>query len=294
MLTSLKRLAVSASLAVVLAAALVVPGLVACRGPEAPLPAVAPPTSTPTPTPPSVPSSTLFRYSGLDSTGEATTPGTYAFLATPGDATSLTTAYPYAAARASELRIHPTDAGGASNAAFYDKVRVGQNFEYRTHGTDCGVSLKVTRVESATIPRIFGIERMRGYGGRCSTAGARAEFVWRPPPGDPVPGAVGTLDSGEIVEEGWYRLYEKAPWMMYVPAGAQVMFCWVIQNDSPDPSTEMVLCDVVTGSELIFDVSADSATFGGKTRRRVVSPEAHAVRSDPSLYPARRYCGIGR
>ena len=189
----------------------------------------------------------------------------------------MTTAYPYAAARASELRIHPTDAGGASNAAFYDKVRVGQNCEYRTHGIDCGVSFKVTRVGSATIPRIFGIERMRGYGGGCSTAGARAEFLWRPPPGDLGPGGVRTLGSEVTVQEGWYRLYREAQWVMYVPAGAQVTFCWVIQNDSPDPSTEMVLCDAVTGSELIFDVSADSPTFGGKTRRRVVSPEAHAL-----------------
>ena len=44
----------------------------------------------------------------------------------------------YSAMGTAELRIHPTDASGTSRADFFDTVRVGASFDYRTSGLACG------------------------------------------------------------------------------------------------------------------------------------------------------------
>ena len=136
-----------------------------------------------------------LRYNRLDTTGAATAAGSYAFLTTAGDATSAIENFGFLPGRGVELRIHPADASGASRAAFYDTVTVGDRFDYRTNGLDCGFRFKVTSLGAPTTPRTFGIERIRRYGTRCGDAvddpgAARdVEFVWRVRTG--LPGADG-------------------------------------------------------------------------------------------------------
>ena len=72
-----------------------------------------------------------LRYDLLDITGAATAPGSYAFLKTAGDATSAIENFGNLPGRGVELRVHPTDASGASRAAFYDTVQVGDTFDYQ-------------------------------------------------------------------------------------------------------------------------------------------------------------------
>ena len=97
------------------------------------------------------------------------------------------------------MRIHPDDASGASHASFYDTVQVGDSFDYRTNGLDCGFRFKVTGVAAAATPRRFGVEYVRKYGGWCGDfvddpgAAKDVQFVWMVPPGVPGPDGVRVL-----------------------------------------------------------------------------------------------------
>ena len=107
-----------------------------------------------------------LRYNLLDSTGAATAPGSYAFLRTAGDTTSGAEVI-HSASGAVELRVHPTDANGVSRAALCDAVRVGDAFDFRTNGLDCGRRFSVTDVSTSATAMVFGIETVRAYGGWC-------------------------------------------------------------------------------------------------------------------------------
>ena len=134
---------------------------------------------------------TKFRYNTLDITGAATTPGSYAFLKTAGDATSAIGNFGNLPSWGIELRIHPTDASGASRAALYDTVQVGDSFDYRMNGLRCGSRFRVTSVTTTASPRTFGVEYIRDYGGWCGGfvddpgAAKTVDFVWRVRPGIP-------------------------------------------------------------------------------------------------------------
>ena len=110
---------------------------------------------------------TKFRYDTLDITGAATTPGSYAFLETAGDASSAIGNFSASAYTGVELRIHPTDASGTSRTAFYDTVQVGDSFDYRINRLRCGFRFKVTSVAATASPKTLGIEIIRAYGGSC-------------------------------------------------------------------------------------------------------------------------------
>ena len=175
------------------------------------------PTPTPTPTADATaagtPSPTTFRYNILDTTGAATTAGSYAFLTTAGDATSAFDNLGAVPADSVELRIHPADASGTSRAAFYDTVKVGDSFDYRTNGLECGLRFKVTSVATTTTPT-FGLEWVFLYGGYCEGldgmpgAARDVEFVWGVGPGIPDPDGVNALLRNEPAGAGTYRLYE--------------------------------------------------------------------------------------
>ena len=132
-----------------------------------------------------------LRYDTLDITGAATTPGSYAFLKTAGDASSAIGNYGSSAQATVELRIHPIDASGASRADFYDTVQIGERFDYRTNGLDCGFRFTVTSIAAAASTRSLGIEYVNRYGGNCggpvTDPGAAKDvyFVWRVPHGVP-------------------------------------------------------------------------------------------------------------
>ena len=87
------------------------------------------------------------RYTTYDTTGAATTQGSYAFLTGSGDdETAVTTYEGLRDGSATGLRIHKSDAYGASQAGVYDAVAVGDVVEWR-EASDCFVRYPVTEVK---------------------------------------------------------------------------------------------------------------------------------------------------
>ena len=224
-----------------------------------------------------------LRYSRLDPTGAAASAGSYALLTTAGDAASAIDNLDALAAAGVELRIHPADASGTSRGAFYDTVRVGDSFDYRTNGLDCSFRFKVTSVAPAATPRVFGVEHVRSDGGSCAgflrdpRAAPDVEFVWRVRPGPPDPGALPVLLPGEPAGEGTYRLYEGVPFVVDVPAGSELTLGGYADLDfpryPPSPSWAAVtLIDADTGSLLAIDPST-----GAEVQRVTTSPAVDAL-----------------
>ena len=300
------------SLSAVLAACTGAPG----ERPALPATATAPtPTSTatstatatpaaPTPTADATaagtPSPTTFRYNRLDTTGAAATAGSYAFLTTAGDAASAIDNFG-AVPDSVELRIHPADAGGTSRATFYDAVKAGESFDYRTNGLECGLRFKVTSVATTTTPT-FGLEWVFLYGGYCGWldgmpgAARDVEFVWGVGPGIPDPDGVNALLRNEPAGAGTYRLYEGLPYVIDVPAGKRVILSGYLlvsyrardPGISPGnpPNTAIRLIDADTGSVLFIDRGHGR----GDQSRYHLTRWRGLVRSDHGVDPAR---GVG-
>ena len=230
------------------------------------------------------PGPVTLRYNRQDTTGVVATAGSYAFLEIAGDATSAITTFEYGYSGVVELRIHPTDATGSSRAAFYDTVQVGDSFDYQTEEFDCAFRFKVTSVAVPATPRTFGVEYVRGYGGRCSTvvddasAPRDVRFLWKVPPGLPGPDGVRVLLPNEPAGEGTYRLDSGIPWVIDVPAGMQVILKGLLvlepAADAPAdaPRVVVILLDAATGSSLGINPET-----GGELGRRVTSPEVNAL-----------------
>ena len=247
-----------------MAAAAPVTGTVTPTATPTPVP-TATPTPTPTPAPAPTPDSgpTTLRYNILDTTGAATTVGSYAFLTAAGDAASAIGNFSASAQGGVELRIHPTDASGAARAAFYDTVQVGDSFDYRTNGLDCGFGFKVTSLGATATPRAFGIELIRRYGTWCGDAvdnpgAARdVEFVWRVRTGIPGADGVRVMVVGEPTGPGTYRIARDLPWVVDIPAGAEIVFEGVlllaIVEGRDYPHKAVPLVDVATGSHVKID-----------------------------------------
>ena len=208
-----------------------------------------------------------LRYDTLDITGAATTPGSYAFLKTAGDASSAIGNFSDSSLRSVELRVHPTDASGASRADFYDMVQVGDMFEYHTdNGGVCMVRFKVTSIGMNTSPRTFGIEQAAQYRTWClpfvddPAAPLNVGFVWRVRPGIVGADGVRVLLNGEPVGQGTYRIDNYWPWVIDVPAGMTIVYHGVAINELDvnrpnQPESTLVLEDVDTGSVLHIDPS---------------------------------------
>ena len=226
-----------------------------------------------------------LRYDTLDITGAATTPGSYAFLETGGVASSAIGNFGYSAMGTAELRIHPTDASGTSRADFFDTVRVGASFDYRTSGLGCGFRFKVTRVADTVSPRTFGIETVSVYGSWClgfvddPGAAQDVSFVWQVPAGFPSPDGVPALLRDEPVGEGTYRLFQDLPFVIDVPAGSTIVSGGVREHalvgDDPNPIIVTVL--------LYFDDSGSRSVLhidplqGREGKRVIESPHAAAL-----------------
>ena len=252
--------------------------------------ATATPSPTPTATPTAAPSPaptpdaepTKLRYNRLDTTGAAATAGSYAFLTTAGDATSAIENFGFLPGRGVELRIHPADASGASRAAFYDTVQVGDTFDYRTNGLDCGFRFKVTSLGATATPRTLGIERLRRYGTRCGDffddpgAARDVQFVWRVRTGLPGADGVRVMLVDEPTGPGTYRIARDLPWVIDIPAGAEIVFegIWINApvEGSNLPNTAALLRDVATGSTLHIDPET-----GRAFHRFITSDEVDAL-----------------
>ena len=209
-----------------------------------------------------------LRYDRLDITGAAATAGSYAFLGTAGDAASAVDNFGYAAVGSVELRVHPTDATGTSRAGFYDTVGVGDTFDYRTNGVDCGFRFRVTSVSATASPRTFGLEEAADrYGGRCRYvddpgAARDVEFVWGVGPGVPGADGVRVMLHDEPTGEGTYRLEKDLPYVIDVPAGIRVInhgrFLASPEFGSTGESSRwgLPLGDAATDSVLYVDLEA--------------------------------------
>ena len=226
-----------------------------------------------------------LRYDTLDITGTVTTPGSYAFLETGGVASSAIGNFGYSAMGTAELRIHPTDASGTSRADFFDTVRVGASFDYRTSGLGCGFRFKVTRVADTVSPRTFGIETVSVYGSWClgfvddPGAAQDVSFVWQVPAGFPSPDGVPALLRDEPVGEGTYRLFQDLPFVIDVPAGSTIVSGGVrehaLEGDDPNPITvTVVLYFFESGSRSVLHIDP----LQGREGKRVIrSPHAAAL-----------------
>ena len=90
----------------------------------------------------------MLRYDRFDPTGEASTPGSYAFLMPDGDATRAVETYEELRTASTVVRVHTSDADGVSHAAFYDAVEVGDVVEW-LQADDCFVRYRVTSTTDA-------------------------------------------------------------------------------------------------------------------------------------------------
>ena len=226
---------------------------------------------------------TKFRYDTLDITGAAATAGSYTFLKTAGDASSAIGNFGNLPSWGVGLRIHPTDASGASRAALYDTVQVCDSFDYRMNGLRCGSRFRVTSVTTTASPRTFGVEYIRDYGGWCGGfvddpgAAKTVDFVWRVRPGIPGSDGMRVMLRNEPTGPGSYRLGEGARCVIDVPVGIQVIYdSHVLLAPSADappdaPRRVITLLDAETGAQL--DIDSERCRGLGRT---FTSPEVHA------------------
>ncbi len=221
-----------------------------------------------------------LRYDTLDITGAATTPGSYAFLKTAGDAASAIGNFSASAAGSVELRVHPTDASGTSRTAFYDTVQVGDRFDYRTNGLRCGFRFKVSSVAATSSPRTFGIEDVSDYGGGCGrfvddpTVARDVDFIWRVRPGIPGRDGVQVMLIDEPTGPGTYRIDDTVRLVIDVPEGMVISYFGYYEQepdpDDPDgPDSGLLLIDVETGSVLHIDPDTGRETKRITTSRAV-------------------------
>ena len=183
---------------------------------------------------------TTSRHNRLDVAGAAATPGSYAFLTVAGDPASAISDVRASGSQAVELRVHPADASGASHGDLHDIVQIGNTFDYRTNGLDCGLQFRVTSVAETASPRTFGIEHVGTYGEHCGEfvddpgAARDVYFVWELPRVSPAYGGVRPLRPSTIAGAGAYRFQEGAPCLIDVPFDGQV---WVAEygESEPDP-----------------------------------------------------------
>lgn len=233
-------------------------------------------TPTPTPEPEQAPTHTasatpggapkdeaVMNYNRLDTTGRATAPGRYAFLTTADDATSAVANIQISSPEVVELRIHPLDGRGLSQAETLDAVGAGDVVDYRV-SPYCAERFRVTGAESTAVPRSFGVKSMGFYGGSCSgdwegvTIGLReVSFVWHVRDGTPGPDGVRFLIDGVPAGPGTYRIHREASCAIDVPVGTQVLllgwFDGTPDADAEGPDNWITLQDVASGSLFFID-----------------------------------------
>ena len=133
---------------------------------------------------PPEPGSPVLRYDHFDPTGEALTPGSYAFLMPDGDTTRAVETYEELRNEATVLVVHDTDGDGKSQADFYDAVEVDDIVAWRS-ADRCWVRYRITELPTGTAPvKEYAVEPYSySYGGCSGTVPDElsTEFRWRPP-----------------------------------------------------------------------------------------------------------------
>ena len=170
-----------------------------------------------------------LRYHTLDVTGAAGAHGSYAFLTRAGEPSS---AYPdlRRPLGAAELRLNLIDASGASRAALFDAVEVGDTVDYLLRGVICAARFEVTSVDRMGGVQVFGVREVTAIGGWCDTSSYHpgdprlVEFAWGQGPGLEGTDGITVLQQDEPVGPGTYRLQEDLPYVIDVPVGAEISF----------------------------------------------------------------------
>ena len=149
-------------------------------------------------------------YNSYDTTGAVSTPGSYAFLSDPDDATTAVTTYEALrdGTTTTALLIHKADAHGASQAALYDDIKVGDLFEWH-QAEDCFVRYTVTEVKpdpTGTVPKkaldvAWMTYAFTGCSGTISTSDA-VQIVW---------GALPNLGGDSLTVPVIHGIYQIAP-----------------------------------------------------------------------------------
>ena len=137
----------------------------------------------PPPAPP--PPRAALRYGPLDATGEAATPGSYAFLDADGEAIPS-----WARLRnAATLRVHRTDADGEDRAALYGGAAAGDLVVEGRTADDCWIRFRATAAPATPPPGSarweFPVEWTAYARAGCADAaraGAGAAVAWGAPP----------------------------------------------------------------------------------------------------------------
>ena len=168
----------------------------------------------------------VLSYTRLDLTGQATIPGSYAFLDPTGHA--VTTYEGLRDGTATALLIHTHDAHGVSQAALYDAVTPGDLVEWRQAG-DCFVRYQVTAVQpdpTGTVPqKLLAVAWMTYAFAGCTGAVANTSVTtldWAELPdlggtSLTTPVVHGTL---QVVPEGWTGAIDPGREAYALPAGA--------------------------------------------------------------------------
>ncbi len=200
---------------------------------------------------------TTLRYSTYDTTGQAATAGSYAFLTANGAGSQsegarqsegsttpvAVTTYEGMRTEADTLRIHLTDGSGVSRASFYGTVEVGDTFEWR-EASDCWVRYLVTAVKPGTSPREFAIKPYSyTYTGCSGTVGggsqgdsardgaqssstrAVRDFTWKPE----------KLKTGTFTSPTWHGPWLLIPANWTGPIPQTVLFTPPVITWPPDP-----------------------------------------------------------
>ena len=223
-----------------------------------------------------------LRYNRLDTTGTASTPGSYAFLRTSSDPLTAIPNFGTWVLGAVVLRINATDATGIDRSAVFNAMSIGDKFDFQTNGIDCGFRFEITQLPSPTNPRTIGIKPIGvGYGGWCEgpidnpTSPRNVHFVWRVPPGlptaDPSPNTIPILIYDEPVGAGTYQVAQDVPLVIQVLEGHHIIFGGVYISEQEygqdGPSHGFYLHHVESGSVLHIDPDS-----GRETRRIIIHP----------------------
>ena len=244
-----------------------------------------------TPTVPSVRQS--LRYDDLDSTGGATRPGSYAFLKDADDLTSGAATFAEVSS-AEALLLNASGYARRYYGAALTSVRVGDRFTWRPYSR-CWYHYRVTEILSVpTTPR-RGLFRIALEAEEpCGVAAARAgnaesyfdesrdntaRFTWGDPPNAQYVGADGIrVLSGRYAAEGGhtYRLFERGPIVIDVPAGMRLRFG--LASLASTGTAYAMYVDEVTGSHIILDpATGQDAAYYIETPDGETEPPAEVV-----------------
>ncbi len=217
--------------------------------------------------------SVSLTYDTYDLTGEVIQPGSHALLV---DDTSAATDW-HELTNTAAIVVNVSDSGGASRAAFYNSIEVGDVVEWYPVGyEDCWMRYRVTAIlldpPGERARKRLAVEWLYLAHLTCVddvlTDELEVELRWSPPAARPDPdgGPAIMLYEQPVPGGARYRVAPHSPLEIDVPAGMTLVRYtgWVLGGRGYTVGLE----DVATGSYLVLD-----ANTGEELRRRIESSE---------------------